>query len=62
MAELEEAKKVVGIRSERHLNKYLEAGWKLLAVAPGKDMENGEPVIKYSVGWFDDNQPVEPEI
>jgi hypothetical protein len=62
MADLQDAKKVLGIRTEQSLNKYLNTGWKLIAVAHGTDMESGEPSIKYSIGWFEDGKPVEPEI
>lgn len=32
------------------VNDKLKNGWIILAVAPGKDTESGEPYIQYSLG------------
>lgn len=43
--------KVADIVGDSLANKYLDAGWVVLAVAPGKSPEDGEAYVLYSLGW-----------
>lgn len=49
-------KKVIEVYSTHNINKLIEAGWVIMAVADGKD-EYGAPVIKYSLGHIDPSAP-----
>lgn len=49
-------KKVIEVHGTHSINKLIEAGWIVMAVAEGKD-EYGAPVVKYSLGHIDPNAP-----
>lgn len=51
--DLTDIKEVVEVRGEEAVNKYLKAGWKVLAVGTmtTDSHEYAGPVIKYSLGW-----------
>ncbi|OJB05641.1 hypothetical protein [Burkholderia ubonensis] len=54
--DLSKAKKVVAALSENYANEKIQQGWVLLATASGKD-EMSYPLVKYSLGWFKDENP-----
>ena len=59
--DLTKAKKVVARSELADVNKYLDAGWKLIDTASGKD-EMGYPLTRYSLAWLGDGEPVEPKL
>ncbi|MEQ6307426.1 hypothetical protein ABN448_09450 [Delftia acidovorans] len=54
-------KEVRRISGEHSVNKYLRAGWKVVAVASGVD-ESNYPITHYTMGWLEEGKPVEPDI
>lgn len=57
--DLTEVKKVHVTYQADRVNQYLEAGWKLITTASGKD-EMQYPVTSYTLGWFNEGAPVTP--
>lgn len=42
---------VVETTHKDEVNKHLQLGWKLLAVAPGTWQDTNEAHVRYSLGW-----------
>ncbi|MHA7123954.1 hypothetical protein ACWV16_24955 [Achromobacter xylosoxidans] len=55
-------KEVAEVQGDASANKYIGAGWKILAIATMTTdaREHSGPVIKYSLGWFGNGKPVYP--
>jgi hypothetical protein len=62
--ELSNIKKIIETVSASEVNKYLAAGWVVLATASmtTDSREYSGPVVKYSLAWDKDGEPVEPKL
>lgn len=60
--DLSKVKKIVETSSLSDVNRLLAAGWILLATASmtTDSREYSNPIVKYSLGWAHDSDPVEP--
>lgn len=61
--EYEKVKMIVHASDVNEVNRYLECGWTLLAVAKADSTEEatGDPVIIYSLAWAREGEPVQPK-
>lgn len=57
---IEDVKKLTSTDNVTEANAYLQSGWILLAVTPGR-MEDGTPWTWHTLGWARDDQPVYPD-
>ena len=53
---INETYKIREVCGEIEANKHINAGWELLAVAGGEDVDK-MPVFLYSLGWKSDEKP-----
>jgi hypothetical protein len=57
---IEDTKRLFTTWSEDSANKYLDLGWKLIAV--GSELMGQDTVsIKYKLAWQNEGEPIEPE-
>lgn len=59
--DLSDVQKIIETNRQADVNKHLECGWILLAIAPGQWPDVNEAYIKYSLGWIKEGEPVEPK-
>lgn len=55
-----QVKAVIQRSDAQACNKYLNAGWVLLATSSGKD-ESDYPITLFTLGWVKDGNPVQPQ-
>ena len=54
--DLTKAQQIVTTSGEAEVNKHLDAGWSLIAVATGQD-EQKYPLTLYTLAWLGEDQP-----
>lgn len=53
---ISETQQITEVSNQIDANKHIDAGWILLGVAGGVDIDN-IPVFIYSLGWTSDEKP-----